>query len=132
VAYPVNRDGQPVSGVPGYTSIEAISGDVDLAVICLPATAVAEAAEAALRAGVKALCVISAGFAEIGRDGAERQERLLALVRAHGARLLGPNCLGITAALINHDPTSIHEHRAARHAEEDNEPEELPPFGSKG
>src|SRR5205823_4139406 len=41
------------------------------------------------------LCVISAGFAEVGTAGAEQQERLLALVRAHGARLVGPNCLGI-------------------------------------
>ena len=98
VAYPVNRDGQPVSGVPGYAAIEAIPGDVDLAVICLPASAVVAAAEAALRAGVKALCVISAGFAEVGRDGALRQERLLTLVRAYGARLLGPNCLGISVA----------------------------------
>ena len=48
--------------------------------------------------GVKALCVISAGFAEIGSEGAERQEHLLARVRAHGARLLGPNCLGISSA----------------------------------
>ena len=44
---------------------------------------------------MRALCVISAGFAEIGAEGRERQERLLALVRAHGARLVGPNCLGI-------------------------------------
>ena len=54
-----------------------------------------EAAEEALAKGVRALCVISSGFAETGAEGAERQERLLALVRAHGARLLGPNCLGI-------------------------------------
>ena len=39
--------------------------------------------------------VISAGFAETGSEGAEPEERLLALVRAHGARLIGPNCLGI-------------------------------------
>ena len=52
----------------------------------------------ALRAGVKALVVISAGFAETGVEGRERQERLLALVRAHGARLIGPNCLGIAVA----------------------------------
>ena len=45
------------------------------------------------RAGVRALVVISAGFAEVGQRGRERQERLLALVRAHGARLIGPNCL---------------------------------------
>jgi acetyl coenzyme A synthetase (ADP forming)-like protein len=98
VAYPVNRSGQPVSGVPGYDSIEEIPASVDLAVICLPGEAVIGAAEAALRAGVKALCVISAGFAETGHEGAERQERLLALVRTHGARLIGPNCLGIAVA----------------------------------
>ena len=49
------------------------------------------------RHGVRALCVISAGFAETGAEGRERQERLLALVRAHGARLVGPNCLGIAS-----------------------------------
>ena len=57
-----------------------------------------EAAEQALRDGVRALVVISAGFAETGSEGVERQEQLLALVRAHGARLIGPNCLGISVA----------------------------------
>jgi len=52
----------------------------------------------ALAAGVRAICVISAGFAEVGAEGAARQEELVALVRAHGARLLGPNCLGIAVA----------------------------------
>jgi acetyl coenzyme A synthetase (ADP forming)-like protein len=94
-AYPVNRDGEPVAGVRGYASVEEIPDDVDLAVISLPAVAVLDAAEAALRKGVRALIVISAGFAEVGSEGAERQEKLLALVRAHGARLIGPNCLGI-------------------------------------
>jgi len=58
---------------------------------------VLEAAEEALAKGVNALCVISSGFAETGAQGRERQEQLLALVRAHGARLLGPNCLGIAS-----------------------------------
>ncbi len=97
-AYPVNRDGEPVAGVRAYQSIEEIPERVDLAVIALPGAAVLDAAEQALRAGVRALLVISAGFAEIGGDGIERQERLLALVRAHGARLIGPNCLGIAVA----------------------------------
>ena len=57
-----------------------------------------EAAEQALARGMRALVVISAGFAETGSDGIDRQERLLALVRAHGARLIGPNCLGISVA----------------------------------
>jgi acetate---CoA ligase (ADP-forming) len=97
-AYPVNRTGEPVAGVRAYPSIEELPETVDLAVICLPGAHVLEAAESALRAGVRALCVISAGFAETGSDGRERQERLLAAVRAHGGRLIGPNCLGIAVA----------------------------------
>ena len=54
--------------------------------------------EEALRKGVRALCVISSGFAETGAEGRKRQEHLLALVRSHGARLLGPNCLGIASS----------------------------------
>ena len=102
-AYPVNRTGEPVAGVRAYASIEELPEQVDLAVICLPGAHVLDAARSALGAGVRALCVISAGFAEIGEEGRERQEQLLALVRAHGGRLVGPNCLGIavTAPSLN-------------------------------
>ncbi|MGH3079359.1 MAG: GNAT family N-acetyltransferase [Gaiellaceae bacterium] len=98
IAYPVNRDGSPVAGVRGYRSVAEIPDEVDLAVISVPAGAVLESAADALRKGVRALVVISAGFAEVGAEGLERQEELLALVRAHGARLIGPNCLGISVA----------------------------------
>jgi acetate---CoA ligase (ADP-forming) len=98
VAYPINRDGEPVAGVRGYGSIEEIPDAVDLAVITLPGAAVLGAAEQALRKGARALVVISAGFAETGSEGLERQEQLLALVRSYGARLIGPNCLGIAVA----------------------------------
>jgi acetyl coenzyme A synthetase (ADP forming)-like protein len=97
-AYPVNRGGESVAGVRGYATIDEIPDAIDLAVVCLPGEHVLAAAEEALRKGVRALCVISAGFAEIGSEGVERQERLLALVRAHGARMIGPNCLGIASA----------------------------------
>jgi acetate---CoA ligase (ADP-forming) len=97
-AYPVNRDGEPVAGVRAYHSIEEIPDPVDLAVITLPAVAVIGAAEQAVREGVRALVVISAGFAEVGREGLARQEQLLALVRSYGARLIGPNCLGIAVS----------------------------------
>jgi acetate---CoA ligase (ADP-forming) len=101
--YPVNRKGDSVAGVHGHAAVGAIEEAVDLAVICVPGEQVLPAAEDALAAGVRALVVISAGFAETGSEGTERQERLLALVREHGARLLGPNCLGIasTAARLN-------------------------------
>jgi acetyl coenzyme A synthetase (ADP forming)-like protein len=96
-AYPVNRGGEPVAGVRAYASIAEIPDDVELAVVCLPGAGVLDAAEEALAKGVRAICVISSGFAETGAEGRERQERLLALVRSHGARLLGPNCLGIAS-----------------------------------
>jgi acetyl coenzyme A synthetase (ADP forming)-like protein len=98
VAYPVNRSAEPVAGVRAYQTVAAIGEPVDLAIVCVPGSAVLDAAAEALAAGVRALCVISAGFAETGAEGIERQQRLLALVRASGVRMLGPNCLGIAIA----------------------------------
>ncbi len=86
-------------------SISEIPDRVDLAVVCVPAAAVLDAVKSALDAGVKAVCVISAGFAEIGSEGVERQRALLAMIRAHGARLLGPNCLGISSAAVRLNAT---------------------------
>jgi acetyl coenzyme A synthetase (ADP forming)-like protein len=103
--YPVNRGAEPVAGVRGYTSVADIGARVDLAVVCLPGDQVEDAAASALAAGVRALCVISSGFAEVGQDGALRQERLLALVRSHSARLVGPNCLGIAVPPIGLNAT---------------------------
>ena len=104
-AYPVNRGGDPVAGVHGFRGVGEIPEKVELAVICVPGGGVLEAAEEALTAGVRALIVISAGFAETGAEGAERQERLLALARAHGARLVGPNCLGVSSSAVSLNAT---------------------------
>jgi acetyl coenzyme A synthetase (ADP forming)-like protein len=104
-AYPVNRKGEPVAGVRGYSTVSEIPDPIDLAVVCLPAAAVLGTVEEVLEAGVKAVCVISAGFAEVGSEGEERQRALVALIRAHGARLLGPNCLGIASAAVRLDAT---------------------------
>ena len=104
-AYPVNLGGEPVAGVRAYASIGEVPEVVDLAVICLPGPLVLEAAEATLARGVKALCVISSGFAEVGAEGRERQELLLGLVRAHGGRLVGPNCLGIAVPRLGLNAT---------------------------
>ena len=105
IAYPVNPKADSVAGVKAYPSIADIPGDVDLAVFCVPGAAVLAEVEAALRKGTRALCVISAGFAETGIEGIRSQEELLALVRAHGARLVGPNCLGIFSAAVGLNAT---------------------------
>jgi len=96
--YPVNRSGSAVEGRPGFATLDELPESPDLVVVCIPAAGVEEVCAAALRRGTRALCVISAGFAETGSEGRARQEALLALVRSHGARLLGPNCLGIAVA----------------------------------
>jgi acetyl coenzyme A synthetase (ADP forming)-like protein len=103
--HPVNRGATPVAGVRAYESVAAIGEPVDLAVICVPGALVPEAAEEALDARVRALCVISAGFAETGPEGAARQDALLARVRAHGVRMVGPNCLGIASAEVRLNAT---------------------------
>jgi acetyl coenzyme A synthetase (ADP forming)-like protein len=112
-AFPVNPRGSPVAGVQAYPSVEEIPEPIDLAVICVPAAAVPEAAASALRAGCRAIVCVTAGFAEVGSEGAERQRQLLALVRSHGARLIGPNCLGIAVATPRLNATFASRHAAA-------------------
>ncbi len=98
--YPVNINAPVVQSVLAYPTVEAVPGPVDLAVIAVPADRVAEVAEQCGRKGVRALVVISAGFAEVGEEGRARQAELLRVCRAYGMRLIGPNCIGI----INTDP----------------------------
>lgn len=98
--YPVNPNAAHIQSVPSYPSIEDVPGEVDLAVVVVPAAGVLPAVEACGRKGVKALVVISAGFKEVGGDGVKREGELRALVKRYGMRLVGPNCLGI----LNTDP----------------------------
>ena len=93
--YPVNPKATVVQSVVAYRSVLDVPGPVDLAVLALPAPYVVEAAEECAAKGVRAIVVISAGFAETGPEGAQRQRELLAVCRAAGLRLIGPNCLGI-------------------------------------
>ncbi len=97
----VNSQTDAVAGLPAYASVREVPGDVDLAVVAVPADAVADVVLDCAAKGVHGLVVISSGFAETGADGRERQRRLLALARSYGLRLVGPNCLGV----INTAPT---------------------------
>ncbi len=93
--YPVNPKSRVVQSVAAYPSIEAVPGEVDMAVIVVPAPLVIPAVEACGRKGVRAVVVISAGFREVGEAGARLEDELLAVVRRHGMRMVGPNCLGV-------------------------------------
>ncbi|HSA51069.1 MAG TPA: GNAT family N-acetyltransferase [Yinghuangia sp.] len=91
---------EPVEGVPVYPTVGDIPGEVDLAIVAVPAAAVQQVVEDCGRHGVHGLVVVTSGFAETGADGRERQRRLVRTARSHGMRVIGPNCLG----LLNTDP----------------------------
>jgi acetate---CoA ligase (ADP-forming) len=91
----VNEHGGRIHGIDAYRSVSDLPAPVDLAVIAVPAPRVVPVARECVAAGARALVVISAGFAEVGGDGAERQRELLELCRSSGVRLVGPNCLGV-------------------------------------
>lgn len=84
-----------IEGHQAYASVSAIPGEVDLAIIAVPAAGVPAAVDDCIAKGVRGICVISAGFGEIGPEGAEREAAVLAKVRDAGCRLIGPNCMGL-------------------------------------
>jgi acetyl coenzyme A synthetase (ADP forming)-like protein len=97
---PVNPEASEIDGVKAYDSILDVPEHVDMAVIAVPAAHVEAVVDQCLSKGVRGLVVISAGFGEVGGDGRASERALLDKVRAAGARLIGPNCMG----LMNTDP----------------------------
>lgn len=93
--YPVNPTARVVGSVLAWPSVSAIPGDVDLAVIAVPAKQVLAAVEECGRKGVRGVVVITAGFKETGAEGAERERAMRDTARRHGMRMVGPNCLGV-------------------------------------
>lgn len=95
--FPVNPRASSVCGVHAYPKITDVPVPVDVAVICVPATGVLEVARECADARVRALVIITAGFAETGSDGASAEAELLSIARSAGMRVVGPNCLGVSS-----------------------------------
>ena len=91
----VNPHGGRIHGQLVHRSVSEIPEPVDLAVIAVAAASVLEAVRECLQQGARGLVVISSGFAEVGGEGVRRQQQLVSLCRQFGARLVGPNCLGV-------------------------------------
>ena len=92
--YPVNPKYPEIAGVPCFATLSDIPGEVDLAVITLPATAVPEALAECGTKGVKAAAIISSGFAEVGDEGVRLQDELQRIALENGIAVCGPNCSG--------------------------------------
>ncbi|MGA8116870.1 MAG: GNAT family N-acetyltransferase, partial [Actinocatenispora sp.] len=94
-AYPIHPSARTVRGVPAYRSVRDVPGPVDLALLAVPADTVAGVVADCAARGVQALVIVSAGFAEQGEEGLARQRAVVGAARAHGMRVVGPNCLGV-------------------------------------
>ncbi|GGQ16054.1 hypothetical protein GCM10010266_44090 [Streptomyces griseomycini] len=97
--YAVNRalpEGwKELDGVPAFRSVRDVDGPVDLAVVAVPAERVPEVVTECGEHGVQGLVVVSAGYAESGPDGRERQRALVRQARTYGMRIIGPNAFGV-------------------------------------
>ena len=90
----VNPKEKEVQGVKAWPSVQDAPA-TDLAVLAIPAAACPDAVEVLVQKGVKAFIILSAGFGEETREGARLEDRILQTVNAHGAALIGPNCIGL-------------------------------------
>lgn len=100
VIYPINPQAKGILGVPCFPDLKAINEVPDLVVVVVPSQHVERVVVQAAELGTKHLVVISAGFKEVGEEGAARELRIRDIARERGLAILGPNCLGV----INTDP----------------------------
>jgi acetate---CoA ligase (ADP-forming) len=92
---PVNPSASDVLGMRCFPDLRTYKGKIDLSIIAVPVGAVQAAVRESIESGAGAVAVITAGFREVGTEGAARESEIAALCNASGVRLLGPNCLGL-------------------------------------
>lgn len=92
--YPINSRAQEIEGRPAYASLQAVRRPIDLAIFAIPASSAPAALDDAIAAGVRNIVMFSAGFAEMGAEGAQAQRQFADKALAAGIRVMGPNCLG--------------------------------------
>ena len=96
--YPINPRVEAIGEIRAYPSVAAVEGEIDLAIIVLPASEVLNAVRELGAKGVPAAVIFSSGFSELGDAGRQHENEIVAAARAGGVRLCGPNCLGLINA----------------------------------
>lgn len=92
--YPINPRYETVGELRCYPSVAAVPGPVDAALLIVPTRKMIETLHDCGAKGVKAVTVITSGYAEAGAEGKAAEEALVRVARSYGMRLVGPNCLG--------------------------------------
>lgn len=103
--YPVNPNRAEVQGVKAYPSVADLPETPDVAIVAVPSELAPQAVEDLAKRGTKGVLMFTAGFAEVDDAGAAIQDQMVAMARAHGMRLLGPNCLGVFDARTSYYAT---------------------------
>ena len=93
--YPVNPKGGVIEGLQAYTSVLEIPESIDLAIVVVNAKFVLSTIDQCHEKGIKGVCIITAGFKETGKEGAELEKQLVEKLKEYGMRCVGPNCLGV-------------------------------------
>ncbi|MGD2174229.1 MAG: CoA-binding protein, partial [Candidatus Brocadiaceae bacterium] len=93
--YPVNPRAEEILGLDCHGSVTDVEGEVELAVIVIPAPYVLDVLDECAGKGIRAVIIISAGFKESGEEGAQLERQLAEKCRDRGIRCIGPNCLGV-------------------------------------
>lgn len=99
VIYPVNPKAESVLGYKCYKSIEEIEGKIDLGIVVVPKQFAEDSVDSLLKKNVKSIVLITAGFRETGKEGEAVENRIAQKVKDAGARLVGPNCMGVINTL---------------------------------
>ncbi len=94
--FPINPKGGEVLGLPMYKSLQEAPGDIDVAIIVLPAQLVMGAVQECAKKKAKFIPVISSGFSEIGNN--KEEQAIVQFAREHGMRIIGPNIFGVYSA----------------------------------
>jgi acyl-CoA synthetase (NDP forming) len=103
--YPVNPNRAEVQGLQAYPSVASLPETPDVAIVAVGAEIAPQAVEDLAKRGTKAALMFTAGFAEVDDAGADVQRQMVAVARAHGMRILGPNCLGVFDARTSYYAT---------------------------
>jgi acetyltransferase len=103
--YAINPRHEKVLDIKCYPKITALPEIPELVLIATPASTVPDIVEEIGQAGVKSAIIISAGFKEIGSEGAKLESRILTALKKYGIRLLGPNCMGTIRPITNLNTT---------------------------
>lgn len=109
--YPINPTGREILGLPVYAGIRDVPGPVDLAMMVIPKTAVAEAVADCAAKGVGNIILSTGGYSDAGEEGARQQREIVAQARRAGIRLMGPNSIGtlnpragVATSIVGLDP----------------------------